>query len=43
MISILEKVEIFEEEQEDRRILKAVHFIFPVFFDGLEMRSIFPN
>ena len=43
MNSILEKVEIFEEEQEDGRILKAVHFKFPVFFDGLETRSIFPN
>lgn len=43
MNSILEKIEIFEEEQEDGRILKAVHFKLPVFFDGLETRSIFPN
>ena len=41
--NFFKKVEIFEEEPEDGRILKAVHFKFPVFFDGLETRSIFPN
>lgn len=41
MNSILEKVEIFEEEQEDGRILKALHFKFPVFFNGEETKSIF--
>ena len=41
MNTILEKVEIFDEVQEDGRILKAVYFKFPVFFDGLETKSIF--
>lgn len=41
MNTILEKVEIFDEVQEDGRILKAIYFKFPVFFDGLETKSIF--
>lgn len=41
MNTILEKVEIFDEVQKDGRILKAIYFKFPVFFDGLETKSIF--
>ena len=35
--SFLEEVQIFEEEQEDGRILKRLKFRFPVFFDGQEI------
>lgn len=35
--SFLEEVQIFEEEQEDGRILKSLKFRFPVFFDGQEI------
>lgn len=35
--SFLEEVQIFEEKQEDGRILKRLKFRFPVFFDGQEI------
>lgn len=41
MRSIIERVDIFEEQQEDWRILKSIEFKFPIFFDGEETNKIF--
>ena len=38
--SFIERVDIFEKEQEDGRIIKKITFRFPVFFDGKEVMSI---
>ena len=38
--SFVEKVEIFEKEQDDGRVLKSLKFRFPVFFDGKEVEEI---
>ena len=34
MNSFIERVEIFEEQQENGRILKHIKFRFPVYYDG---------
>lgn len=41
MNSIVERVDIFEEQREDWRIIKSIVFKFPIFFDGEETRQIF--
>lgn len=38
--SFIERVEIFENEQSDGRLIKKIIFRFPVFFDGKEVVSI---
>lgn len=43
MNSILEKVEIYEQQQEDSRIIKALYFKFPVYWDGTETKKIILN
>lgn len=40
MKSFLEAVNIYEEEQEDGRILKSLKFRFPIFLDGQEMYEL---
>ena len=40
MKSFLEKVNIFEEEQPDGRILHSLKFRFPVFFNGKEIYDL---
>lgn len=39
--ALIEKIEIFEEKQEDGRIIKAVWFKFPVFVNGEESNGVF--
>ncbi len=39
MKSFLAEVNIFEKEQEDRRILKSLKFRFPVFFEGVDIEG----
>ena len=36
----VESVEIFSEEQADGRILKAINFNFPIFFNGKEIEGL---
>ena len=38
--SFLEEVNIYEEEQEDGRILKRLKFSFPVFFNNQELYEL---
>ena len=38
--SFIERVDIFENEQSDGRIIKKITFRFPVFFEGKEVMSI---
>ena len=38
--SFLEEVNIYEEEQEDGRILKSLKFRFPVFFNNQELYEL---
>ena len=40
MKSFLEEVNIYEEEQEDGRILKSLKFRFPVFFNNQELYEL---
>lgn len=40
MKSFLEEVNIYEEEQEDGRILKSLKFQFPVFFNDQELYKL---
>ena len=40
MKSFLEEVNIYEEEQEDNRILKSLKFRFPVFFNNQELYEL---
>ena len=40
MKSFLESVNIYEEEQEDGRILKSLKFRFPIFLDGQELYEL---
>lgn len=40
MKSFLEEVNIYEEEQEDGRILKSLKFRFPVFFNNQEVYEL---
>ena len=40
MKSFLEEVNIYEEEQEDNRILKILKFRFPVFFNNQELYEL---
>ncbi len=38
--SFVERVEIFEEEQEDGRLLKSIKFRFPVYYNGAEIQEV---
>lgn len=38
--SFVERVEIFEEEQEDGRFLKSIKFRFPVYYNGAETQEV---
>ena len=40
MKSFLEKVNIYDAEQEDGRILRSLKFRFPVFFNGKEIYEL---
>ena len=38
--SFVERVEIFEEEQEDGRFLKSIKFRFPIYYNGAETQEV---
>ncbi len=40
MKSFVESVDIYKEKQENGRILKAINFKFPVFYEGVELKEI---
>ena len=38
--SFVERVEIYEKEQENGRFLKSIKFCFPVFYKGVETQEV---
>lgn len=38
--SFVERVEIYEEEQENGRFLKSIKFRFPVYYNGVETQEV---
>lgn len=38
--SFVERVEIYEEEQENGRFLKSIKFRFPVYYNGAEIQEV---
>ncbi|MBO4913376.1 MAG: recombinase family protein, partial [Butyrivibrio sp.] len=38
--AFVEKVEIYEEEQENGRFLKSIKFRFPIYYNGTETQEI---
>ena len=38
--SFVERVEIYEEEQENGRFLKSIKFRFPVYYNGTETQEL---
>ena len=41
--SFIKKIEIYPEPQENGQILKSIEFRFPVYYQGSDADTFFPN